>query len=110
MPGVSVVFHPAAVEEAQAARQWYAARSQSAADSFLAELDGGIEAISLAPERWPLFAWDSPVSPSSVSLPVGLPGRERLHSGGGPCARAPSARILEASLGQKLSAPTHFIA
>ena len=55
MPGLSVVFHPAAVEEAQAARQWYAARSQSAADSFLAELDRGIEAVSLAPERWPLF-------------------------------------------------------
>lgn len=55
MPGLSVVFHPAAVEEAQAARQWYKARSQSAADSFLAEPDGGIEAVSLAPERWPLF-------------------------------------------------------
>jgi plasmid stabilization system protein ParE len=55
MPGLSVVFHPDAVEEAQAARQWYAARSQSAADSFLAELDHGIEAICLAPERWPLF-------------------------------------------------------
>ena len=55
MPGLSVVFHPAAVEEAQAARQWYATRSQSAANSFLAELDRGIEAVSLAPERWPLF-------------------------------------------------------
>ena len=55
MPGLSVVFHPAAVEEAQAARQWYKARSQSAADSFLAELDRGIEAVSLAPERWTLF-------------------------------------------------------
>ncbi|HAP39742.1 MAG TPA: plasmid stabilization protein [Nitrospira sp.] len=59
MPGLSVVFHPAAVEEAQAARQWYAARSQSAADSFLAELDRGIEAVSLAPERWPLFVHDT---------------------------------------------------
>jgi plasmid stabilization system protein ParE len=55
MPGLSVVFHPAAVEEAQAARQWYEARSQSAADLFLAELDDAVEAISLAPERWPLF-------------------------------------------------------
>ncbi len=55
MPGLSVVFHPAAVEEAQAARQWYATRSQSAANSFLAELDRGIEAVALAPERWPLF-------------------------------------------------------
>ena len=45
MPSLSVVFHPDAVEEAQAARQWYAERSQSAADAFLAELDHGIEAI-----------------------------------------------------------------
>jgi len=55
MPALSVVFHPDAVEEAQAARQWYLARSPSAADSFLAELDHGIETISLAPERWPIF-------------------------------------------------------
>lgn len=55
MPGLSVVFHPDVVEEAHAARQWYLVSSQSAADSFLAELDRGVEAISLAPERWPLF-------------------------------------------------------
>ena len=57
MPGFPVVFHPDAVEEAQAARQWYLVRSQSAADSFLAELDLGIEAISQAPERWMLFKY-----------------------------------------------------
>ena len=51
MPRLSVDFHPDAVEEAQAARQWYAERSQSAADSFLAELDQGIKAISEVPER-----------------------------------------------------------
>jgi plasmid stabilization system protein ParE len=55
MPGLLVVLHPEAVDEAQAARIWYAERSQSAADSFLAELDYGIESISSAPERWPLF-------------------------------------------------------
>lgn len=55
MPGLPVVLHPEAVDEAQAARIWYAERSQSAADSFLAELDYGIESISDAPERWPLF-------------------------------------------------------
>lgn len=55
MLGLPVVFHPDAVEEAKAARQWYAERSQSAADSFLDELDRGIEAIANAPERWPLF-------------------------------------------------------
>ena len=56
MPGLSVAFHPHAVEEAHAAWQWYLARSQSAADSFIAELDRGIDAISAAPDRWPLFA------------------------------------------------------
>jgi len=55
MPSLSVVFHPDAVEEAQAARQWYAERSQPAADSFLTELDYGVEVISQAPQRWPLF-------------------------------------------------------
>ncbi|HEY5626897.1 MAG TPA: type II toxin-antitoxin system RelE/ParE family toxin [Nitrospira sp.] len=55
MPGLPVVFHPDAVDEAHAARMWYAERSQSAADSFLAELDLGIEFIADAPERWPLF-------------------------------------------------------
>jgi len=40
MPGLPVVLHPDAVEEAQAAWQWYLERSQSAAE---------------APERWPLF-------------------------------------------------------
>jgi len=55
MSGIPVVFHPAAVEEATAAHLWYAERSQSAADSFLAELDHGIESISEAPERSPQF-------------------------------------------------------
>jgi len=55
MAGLSVVFHPDAVEEAQAARQWYAERSQSAADAFLEELDHGIEAVAQTPLRWPLF-------------------------------------------------------
>ena len=55
MPGLPVVLHPDAVEEAQAAWQWYLERSQSAADSFLAELDHGVESISEEPERWPLF-------------------------------------------------------
>ena len=39
MLGLPVVFHPEAVEETKAARLWYAERSQSAADTFLGELD-----------------------------------------------------------------------
>lgn len=59
MPGLPVVSHPEAVEEAMAARLWYAERSQSAADAFLAQLDHGIESISEAPERWLLFVHDT---------------------------------------------------
>jgi len=57
MPGREVFFHPAAVEEAQAARRWYLERSISAADSFLAELDHAIEAIAQTPDRWPDFVY-----------------------------------------------------
>lgn len=45
--------------KAIAARLWYAERSQSAADAFLAELDHGIESISEASDRWPLFVHDT---------------------------------------------------
>jgi plasmid stabilization system protein ParE len=55
MPGLAVGFHPDAVAEAQAARQWYLERSPSAADPFLTGLDHGLEAIPQAPERWPMF-------------------------------------------------------
>lgn len=51
MPDLQVVFHPDAVEEAAAARLWYAGSSQSAADSFLAELDQGVESIANTPDR-----------------------------------------------------------
>ena len=47
MPSLPVVFHPDAIEEATVARLWYAERSQSAGDSFLAELDHGIASISI---------------------------------------------------------------
>jgi plasmid stabilization system protein ParE len=53
MPPSVVEFHPDAVDEAVAARQWYQARSIPAADAFLAELDHAIAAISTHPERWP---------------------------------------------------------
>jgi hypothetical protein len=56
MPGLPVVFHPEAVEEANAARLWYAERSESAADAFLAELDHGIESISEAHPEFDLHA------------------------------------------------------
>ncbi|MBM4047837.1 MAG: type II toxin-antitoxin system RelE/ParE family toxin [Planctomycetes bacterium] len=51
--GKPVESHPEAVEEARAAREWYAERSPQAAEAFVAELDRAIEKIAEAPGRWP---------------------------------------------------------
>tara|TARA_R110002094_G_scaffold124462_1_gene118885 strand:- start:703 stop:1017 length:315 start_codon:yes stop_codon:yes gene_type:complete len=50
---VEILFHPDAVEEAAAARQWYADRSTVAATAFDAELDRGVDSLREAPLRWP---------------------------------------------------------
>ncbi|MCP4250096.1 MAG: type II toxin-antitoxin system RelE/ParE family toxin [bacterium] len=55
MASLRVEFHPAAVEEAQAARQWYAERSVSVAEAFMVELDLAIERLADAPERYPRY-------------------------------------------------------
>jgi plasmid stabilization system protein ParE len=51
----SVHIHPAALEEAEAATDWYAERSQRAAEGFLNELHRAIEQIAEHPERFPAF-------------------------------------------------------
>ena len=51
--GVELSFHPEAVEEAAAAREWYAERSPRAADAFVAELERGFAVLQEAPHRWP---------------------------------------------------------
>jgi plasmid stabilization system protein ParE len=48
-----VELHPEAIEEARAARLWYAERSPLAAAAFVAELDWAVAAIGEAPARWP---------------------------------------------------------
>ena len=50
---MEILFHPDAVEEAAAARQWYADRSTVAATAFDAELDRGVDSLREAPLRWP---------------------------------------------------------
>ena len=52
-----VEFHPAAVYEAQAAREWYALRSSSAADAFIAELDEAIAGIVSFPKSWSKYLY-----------------------------------------------------
>jgi plasmid stabilization system protein ParE len=48
-----------ALEEAEAAAAWYAARSPSAASSFDAELAAAEQAISQYPLAWPPFESDT---------------------------------------------------
>ena len=55
MAAGSITFHPEAVLEARAAREWYRERSEAAADGFVAELDAAIAQILASPDRWPAF-------------------------------------------------------
>ncbi|NQU20993.1 MAG: type II toxin-antitoxin system RelE/ParE family toxin [Candidatus Nealsonbacteria bacterium] len=43
---------PEAVEEAQAARQWYEVRSPAAADAFMVELGAAMQRILETPDRF----------------------------------------------------------
>ena len=56
MAQTRIEFHPAAVDEARAARAWYAERNPRIADVFLAELDAAMDAIAAGPERFPDYA------------------------------------------------------
>jgi plasmid stabilization system protein ParE len=48
-----LIWHPAALAEAEEARDWYAARSPMAARGFLLALEEAVNAVAEAPERWP---------------------------------------------------------
>jgi len=53
----SVQIHPAALEEAEAATEWYRRRSMRAAEMFLDELDRAIERIGDHPGQFPEYAF-----------------------------------------------------
>lgn len=55
MKPLTVEFHPEAISEARAARQWYEVRSEDAAKAFMAELDVGIESIQASPDLYPAY-------------------------------------------------------
>jgi toxin ParE1/3/4 len=55
MSGKPVEFHPDALAEAEAAAVWYQERSLRAAEGFVGELEKGIDAVSEAPHRWPIY-------------------------------------------------------
>jgi hypothetical protein len=52
---VTLVIHPAAAAEAQAARVHYAQIDKAVGARFLAEYDRAIERIREAPSRWPMY-------------------------------------------------------
>lgn len=54
-----VSFHPAALEEADAAAAWYAERSESTPERFLEEVDWAIERIASNPQAYARFEGDS---------------------------------------------------
>ncbi len=54
-----VEFHPEAVAEARAAREFYDIRSRLASAAFVTELDHAIEQIREAPSRWPQYLEDT---------------------------------------------------
>ncbi len=55
MARTRIEFHPAAVDEARAACEWYAERNPRIADAFLVELDAAMDAIAADPERFPEY-------------------------------------------------------
>ena len=59
MPRTPVEFHPAALEEAEAAANWYRERSPEAATAFLAEVRRAVQQIAEAPERCPPYIQDT---------------------------------------------------
>jgi toxin ParE1/3/4 len=53
MAAKSLDIHPAALEEAKSAVQWYLARNETAAIKFVVELDKALDLIMESPMRWP---------------------------------------------------------
>jgi len=51
-PPAEVSFHPQAVAEFDAAVDWYATRSEQAADDFVRAVDDAISAIEMRPLMW----------------------------------------------------------
>jgi plasmid stabilization system protein ParE len=53
----TVRIHPAALEEAEAATEWYVERSRRAAERFLDELDQALERIAENPQQFAEYVY-----------------------------------------------------
>lgn len=52
-PGLE--FHPEAIADARAAREWYAHHDPAVGDAFMTELDRAMELIVAGPAQWPPY-------------------------------------------------------
>jgi toxin ParE1/3/4 len=59
MAAKPLAIHPAALEEAKSAVQWYLERNETAARKFTAELDEALEFIRESPSRWPIDVYST---------------------------------------------------
>ncbi len=55
----AIDFHPKALQEAEAARDWYAERSPVASRAFVIELTHAVEQVAESPEMWPQYDLDT---------------------------------------------------
>jgi len=56
---LTVEVDPQAIEEAAAARDWYAARSPAAAEAFASEIAQGFTVIGEQPQMYPTYLRDT---------------------------------------------------
>src|SRR3990167_7366675 len=75
-----------AIEEAEAAARWYAARSTTAASGFADEIDAAIAAIEQNPEAWP--SYDHGTRHHAASIPIQRRVSHRGHENSGGCRGA----------------------
>jgi len=57
--GKPIRFHPAALDEAEAAAEWYAVRSQGSARRFVTQLVQAVQRIAANPKHFPAFNFDT---------------------------------------------------
>ena len=51
----TLIIHPSAAEEAQAARLWYSERNPAAGNAFLIDYDTALDRVEESPARWPIY-------------------------------------------------------
>lgn len=95
-----VRIHPAALDEAEAAADWYARRSRKAAQMFLDELEHAIERIGEQPSQSPVYEFGTRrVMLRGFPYAIYRSSNEWWRGYNCCSSRAPAAGLLERSRG-----------